>query len=226
MGMTSNLTLNGTIHPDFAEVESDAGQFVIDPRQSLFFPEKRPFFLEGLEQFNVPRNLIYTRRIAKPEAALKLTGKMAGTSIGVLSRLTIRVSLRRAATRPTTTSCGPQRDLGGQSRIGMAYTDRVVGDDYNRVADIDGRVVFGKVYNGAFQLAQSYDKTRGVVWNAPLWDASLVRNGKRFGFRYAMNGIDERFRTLSGFISRRASRTQRSTIARRGSTSADDCSRH
>ena len=52
-GMTNNLTLNGTVNPDFAEVESDAGQFVIDPRQALFFPEKRPFFLEGLEQFNV-----------------------------------------------------------------------------------------------------------------------------------------------------------------------------
>ena len=46
-GMTNNLTLNGTVRPDFAEVESDAGQIVIDPRQALFFPEKRPFFLEG-----------------------------------------------------------------------------------------------------------------------------------------------------------------------------------
>src|SRR2546426_8897637 len=41
------LTLNGAVNPDFAEVESDAGQFVIDPRQALYFPEKRPFFLEG-----------------------------------------------------------------------------------------------------------------------------------------------------------------------------------
>ena len=56
-GITSNLTLNGTVRPDFAEVESDAGQFVIDPRQSLFFPEKRPFFHDGLEQFSVPHSL-------------------------------------------------------------------------------------------------------------------------------------------------------------------------
>ena len=170
--MTNNLTLNGTVNPDFAEVESDAGQFVIDPRQSLFFPEKRPFFLDGLEQFNVPRNLIYTRRIAKPEAALKLTGKMAGTSIGVLSACDDQ-SLSATGSDPTYYNIvRAQRDLGGQSRIGMAYTDRVVGGDYNRVADIDGRVVFGKVYSGSFQFAQSYDKTRGVVHNAPLWDAS------------------------------------------------------
>ena len=92
-GMTNNLTLNGTVNPDFAEVESDAGQFVIDPRQSLFFPEKRPFFLEGLEQFNVPHNLIYTRRIAKPDGAIKLTGKVAGTSIGFLSASDDQVAL-------------------------------------------------------------------------------------------------------------------------------------
>jgi len=201
-GMTSNLTLNGTVRPDFAEVESDAGQFVIDPRQSLFFPEKRPFFLDGLEQFTVPHNLIYTRRIAKPEEALKLTGKMAGTNIGVLS----------AGDDPSLSPTGrdaayynivrAQRDLGGQSRIGMAYTDRVVGNDYNRVADVDGRVVFGKVYSGSFQYAQSYDKSGAVARNAPLWDFGLSRNGKRFGFRYGMNGIDENFRASSGFISR------------------------
>ena len=65
-GMTNNLTLTGTAHPDFAEVESDAGQFVIDPRQALFFPEKRPFFLDGLEQFSVPHTLIYTRASRSP----------------------------------------------------------------------------------------------------------------------------------------------------------------
>jgi hypothetical protein len=201
-GMTSNLTLNGTVHPDFAEVESDAGQFLIDPRQSLFFPEKRPFFLDGIEQFSVPRNLIYTRRIAKPEAALKLTGKMAGTSIGVLSARDDQTLSTTGRDATYYNIVRAQRDLGDQSRIGMAYTDRVVGGDYNRVADVDGRIVFGKVYSGSFQIAQSYDKTAGVVRNAPLWDVSLVRNGKRFGFRYALNGIDERFRTLSGFISR------------------------
>jgi len=73
-GITNTLTLNAAVNPDFAEVESDAGQFVIDPRQALFFPEKRPFFLEGLDAFNTPHNLIYTRRIGKPDAALKLTG--------------------------------------------------------------------------------------------------------------------------------------------------------
>jgi len=201
-GVTSNLTLNGTVRPDFAEVESDAGQFVIDPRLALFFPEKRPFFLDGLEQFSVPHSLIYTRRIAKPEEALKLTGKVAGTSIGVLSASDDPALSRKGDDLAVYNIVRAQRDLGGQSRIGVAYTDRVVGNDYNRVADVDGRVVFGQVYSGSFQYASSYDKTNGRVRNAPLWEGILGRNGRKFGFRYSITGIDEDFRALSGFISR------------------------
>src|SRR5512142_3176753 len=84
-GVTYNLSLTGTANPDFSQVEADAGQIVTDPRQTLFFPEKRPFFLEGIEQFQNPEQLIYTRRIINPVAAAKLTGKTAGTSIGLLS---------------------------------------------------------------------------------------------------------------------------------------------
>jgi len=62
-GIAQNLTLNSTFHPDFSQIEADAGQFVFDPRSSLFFAEKRPFFLDGIEQFNTPNQLIYTRRI-------------------------------------------------------------------------------------------------------------------------------------------------------------------
>jgi hypothetical protein len=58
-GVTNNLTLNGTANPDFSQVESDAQQFAFDPRQEIFFSEKRPFFLDGIEQFNTPNLLIY-----------------------------------------------------------------------------------------------------------------------------------------------------------------------
>jgi uncharacterized protein DUF5916 len=91
--------MNGTINPDFSQVEADAGQFTFDPRNALFFPEKRPFFLDGAELFNTPNNLIYTRRIAAPEAAVKLTGKAAGTDIAILSAMDDRrnISVRARA---------------------------------------------------------------------------------------------------------------------------------
>src|SRR5438874_9072244 len=84
-GVSDNLTVNGTIKPDFSQVESDVGQLAFDPRQALYFPEKRPFFLEGSELLEVPQNLIYTRRIVQPVAAAKLTGTAFGTDIGLLS---------------------------------------------------------------------------------------------------------------------------------------------
>ena len=65
LGFTQ-LTLDGTINPDFSQVESDAGLVTINERFALFFPERRPFFLEGIELFASPNNLVYTRSIANP----------------------------------------------------------------------------------------------------------------------------------------------------------------
>jgi hypothetical protein len=201
-GITNTLTLNGAVNPDFAEVESDAGQFVIDPRQALFFPEKRPFFLEGLNAFSTPHNLIYTRRIVQPDAALKLTGKVAGTSMGFLSAADDRSLSLSGNDRAFYNVFRAQRDIGGQSQIGVAYTDRILAGDYNRVADVDGRIVFADVYSASFQAAGSFDKSGGVVHNAPLWEGIFARNGKEFGLRYIFTGISEDFRARSGFISR------------------------
>jgi hypothetical protein len=96
-----------------------------------------------------------------------------------------------------------QRDLGGQSRIGMTYTDRVAGSGYNRVADLDGRYVFRSIYGVQGQYAQSWTRD-GVVSPraAPLWSAVASRNGRALGIRYAIDGVDERFRTYSGYIGR------------------------
>src|SRR5207253_755964 len=74
-GIRQNLTLNGTINPDFSQVEADVGQVLLNERFALFYPEKRPFFLDGLELFDTPNQLIYTRRIVAPVGGVKLTGK-------------------------------------------------------------------------------------------------------------------------------------------------------
>ena len=201
-GLTNTLTMTGTAHPDFAEVESDAGQFVIDPRRALFFPEKRPFFIEGLEAFSVPHTLIYTRDIEQPDAAVKLAGKVDGTSVGFLSAADNPSLSPNDRDRAVYDIMRAQHDFGDQSRVGVAYTDRVLGGDYNRVADVDGRVAFGGAYNAIFQYAESFDKTQNVVRNAPLWTGAVVRNGKEYGFRYLLDGISDDFRAGSGFISR------------------------
>ena len=72
----SNFVLNGTVKPDFSQVEADATQIAADERFALFYAERRPFFVEALDQFNVPNTLVYTRTIVRPDGARKLTGKL------------------------------------------------------------------------------------------------------------------------------------------------------
>jgi len=76
--------------------------------------------------------------------------------------------------------------LGAKSRVGMAYTDRVMGGDYNRVIDVDGRLVFANVYTGSFQYARSYDKTGAAVTNAPL-DTGTVTMSTRWARTFRLS---------------------------------------
>ncbi|MDQ6886892.1 MAG: carbohydrate binding family 9 domain-containing protein [Gemmatimonadota bacterium] len=201
-GVTNNLTLNGTIKPDFSQVESDAGQFRYDPRQALFFPEKRPFFLEGIEQFTTPSNLIYTRRIVQPVVAAKLTGKISGTDIALLSAVDDPASSFNGNEHPVFDILRIQRDLGGQSRLGLAYTDKEEGASYNRVGDVDARLVFGKIYGITGQMAGSSTRFGGTTTSAPLWGARFNRSGRHLTMQYVLTGIDRNFQASSGFIPR------------------------
>ena len=199
-GITNNLNLNGTANPDFSQVESDAGQFQFDPRDELFFSEKRPFFLDGSEQFSTPNQLIYTRRIVQPVAALKLTGKGFGTDIGLLSAVDDRAA-SISGDHPVYNLLRMQRDFGASTRLGMVYTDRVDGSSYNRVGGVDGRLVKG-VYSAQFQLAGSRTSTAGDVITAPLYYGRLIGNGRTFGFRATFYGSHPDFRARSGFFQR------------------------
>ena len=201
-GITNNLTLNGTANPDFSQIESDAQQFVFDPRNELFFQEKRPFFLEAIEQFSTPSNLIYTRRIVQPVVAAKLTGKAFGTDLAVLSAVDDPALSPSADDHPLYNLLRIQRDVGSQSRVGVVYTDKVVGRDYNRVAGVDTRLVMGEIYSAQLQVAGSRTRVGGVTETGPLWSSRLARNGRTFGARYTFTGVANDFRAASGFIQR------------------------
>ncbi len=202
-GITTNLTLNGTVRPDFAEVESDAGQLVADPRQALLFPEKRPFFLEGNELFAVPGNLIYTRRILSPLAAAKLTGKVAGFNVGYLGAVDDTVGSFDLGSHPVYNILRVQRDVGHSSRAGLLYTDKEDGSASNRLLGGDARLVLGPRYSLQLQGAMSRTARPGApVLTGPTWRATLLRSGRSFGTRYSITGIHPDFRASSGLVSR------------------------
>ncbi len=201
-GVTSNLTLNGTVNPDFSQVESDAGQFQFDPREALYFPEKRPFFLDGLEQFTTPNNLIYTRRIVAPIAAAKLTGKISGTSVAYLAAVDDAGTSASGRDHPVFNVLRVQRDVGNGSKAAFVYTDRVDGANSNRVAAADARLTFGGIYALNLQAGLSRTVRPWGTATAPLWQATLGRSGRHYGFRYALRGVADDFRAEAGFISR------------------------
>src|SRR6185436_19414905 len=138
-----------------------------DPRSALFFPEKRPFFLDGTEQFETPNQLIYTRRVVDPVGAVKLSGKLSGTGIGFLSAVDAENTSATGLDHPVFNILRIRRDLGGQSNAGLVYTDRIDGHDYNRVAGADARISFSKLYSLQVQAAGSFTRTAGVTTRVP-----------------------------------------------------------
>ena len=202
-GVTSNLTMNATVNPDFSQIEADATQFQIDPRQALFFAEKRPFFLDGIEFFSAPSNLVYSRRIVEPLAAVKLTGKAAGTSIAALAAVDDDAQSANGRSNPFFTIVRTQRDFGQASRLGFLYTGRVNDVSDNHVAGVDARLVFRKVYSVDLQGAMSVTSQRSDTTGS-LFQASLRRSGRRFSLSYGLSGNDASFRAGAGFIGRPA----------------------
>ncbi len=200
-GITSNLTLAGTANPDFSQVEADATQYTYDPRSAIFFAERRPFFLESQEQFTTPSSLIYTRRITQPVAATKLTGKHEGFDIGFLSAVDSREASLTGDGAPIFNILRVQRDLGSTSRMGLAYTDKIDGADWNRVLGFDGRVVRG-IVSTQWQLAGSATRRGAESVRAPLWNVATTTNGRQYYSRYAFSAIGTDFDAQSGFISR------------------------
>jgi len=209
-GVTSNLTMNATFNPDFSQVEADIGQVNFDPRQALFFPEKRPFFLESSDAFRTPRNLIHTRRIVAPDVAVKFTGTVSGISVGLLSAADDRrySTYDPGSARPYYNLLRVRGNVGQQSSLGVTYTDKIDGENYNRVASLDGRMQLGTQYTLAFQTAGSFWHSEspstgvGRTVSVPLWDVSLDKSGRNMAFGASFGGMHQDFVAGAGFISR------------------------
>jgi hypothetical protein len=190
--MGSNFVLNGTVKPDFSQVEADATQIAADQRFALFYPEKRPFFVEALDQFNVPNQLVYTRTIVQPEGAAKLTGKIGTSDVAVLS----------ASDQHDLVDIVRLRQRIGQSQAGLLYSDRVGGDRSNRVIGADTKIVFGRIYFAQFQAVESFTTVNGVSTSGPMWEALVDATNRSWGFHYNVLGIQRDFRADNGFVPR------------------------
>ncbi len=201
LGLTS-LSIDLTVNPDFSQVETDEGQVTVNERFALFYPEKRPFFLEAIDLFATPNQLVYTRQIADPIAGGKLTGKLGRLGVAHLTAVDQSVdgSSKDALFNISRLRC----DFGSNSVAGVTYTDRsVLGTSlFNRVAAGDARVVFGKLYYAQGQLGGSWTRDDAGARAAPLWRVEVDRTGGSFGFNYQLNGVGEDFVSKAGYVPR------------------------
>ncbi len=201
-GLTTNLSINGTANPDFSQVEADVGQVTANERFALFFPEKRPFFLEGLEQFDSPNALIYTRRVVAPLAGVKLTGKAGRTNVGYLFAVDDR-DFSADNAHPLVNLLRVRRDLGASSTLGLVYTDRQDGGHFNRVAAADARLIWGGIWFSEVQVATSWTRDGLGTRNGALWQLTLFdRTGRSYGNHGEIKGLSEDFASQSGFVPR------------------------
>ena len=83
-GITPTVTLDLALNPDFAQVEADQTVVTANQRFPIFFAEKRPFFLEGIDIFQTPLTAVHTRAIVDPDVAVKLSGKRGRNTFGLL----------------------------------------------------------------------------------------------------------------------------------------------
>jgi hypothetical protein len=150
-GITPNLTLGAIIKPDFSQVEADAAQLDVNTQFALFYPEKRPFFLEGVDFFATGLNAVHTRTLVEPASGVKLSGKVGRGALGIFSvqdevtNLLFPAAQSTAAASLGMESTGSvfryRHDVGPSSTIGVVATDREGDDYYNRLfgADVDLR---------------------------------------------------------------------------------------
>ena len=151
-GFTPNLTLSATLNPDYSQVEADARQLEVNRPFAIFYPEKRPFFMEGADYFETSLGVVYTRMMRDPAWGLKLTGKEGPHTVGayVVDDDTTNLILPGAESSAFTNLDTSNRatvlrykyDLGSRFTLGGIFTNRDGGDYLNRVGGVDGELRF------------------------------------------------------------------------------------
>jgi len=214
-GITSDLILDGTINPDFSQVEADAGQVDINLRYANFYPEKRSFFLEGRDNFlfggsghhDPLGSIVHTRMIVNPVAGIKLNGKLGkkNTIASLYARDKIPEEEAEALGEYANFSIVRyKRSLTESSYIGGVFTGRDMENSYNRVGGIDGQIQLNR-YNvlGFHGMGSS---TKGIEQDESENSHAIGLNYLHFtrdlNIDLGFHDIGENFQTETGYVTR------------------------
>jgi hypothetical protein len=218
-GLTPGITFNGAANPDFSQVEADAAQLSVNKAFALFYPEKRPFFLEGADIFDTKIQAIYSRNIADPLWGTKLSGKSGKSAFGMIvaqDDLTNFVfpgsqfSNLGSLNQENVSSIARYRyDLGSGSTVGGLATSREADGYHNRVIGVDSLLRSG---NEAFRiefLASETEYPESIQQDFDQPSGSLVGTAMRAVYQHTVRdwmgfiqyiGAGNDFRADLGFI--------------------------
>jgi hypothetical protein len=212
VGLTSDMTFDGTINPDFSQVESDAGQIDFNRRYALYYSEKRPFFLEGNEIFKFAGSnedsylqaVVHTRTIIDPTFGVKLNGKVGASNsvAAIYAQDDFRES--DADPRPMFSILRFKHAFTDDSYLGAFYAARDQGSEYNRVAGADGVLRLSGVSTAEFHLFGSLSRPDGSSPQTQGYAAGLAYNYSTRAMNIQANyeDVSPNFQVDTGFLQR------------------------
>ncbi len=220
-GFTPNMTLSGTLNPDFSNIEADIFQLDINNQFALYYPEKRPFFLESNDFFTTPFNTTHTRTMADPTWGVKLTGKEGIHSVGLYTVQDNLTNFLIPATEGSNSESLNKKsqgsalrykvDVSESSNLGAIISGRE-GDNYhNRMAGVDGDIKFTKKDRFQFQVLQSrthypdsismnFDQSQDE-FTGNAYHTHYSHSSKDYYLYGTHKQVDNDFRADLGFIS-------------------------
>jgi hypothetical protein len=179
-GITPDIQLNSTLNPDFSHVEADVAQLEINTRFTLYYVEKRPFFLEGSDIFKTQINAVYTRTITDPLWGFKLSGKKGRHAFGILASQDMLTNILLPSNLASQLISLDQRalssilryrmDVGRQSTLGALASNRQGHAYSNSVLGCDGQLQLTPTDSIGFQFAlskTSYPQEVSHKYNQP-----------------------------------------------------------
>ena len=174
-GLATNTTMSVALNPDFSQVEADAAQMDINRQFPLYYNERRPFFLEGVETFHGggSTDFVHTRSLADPDWGVKLIGKSGKNTIGFFSVRDKVTPLNfpgaesgdntTLSKQSTGTVLRYKRNILKSSNIGFFLTDREGSNYFNRLAGLDGRIKFTSTDQIRFEIYETSTEYPGEV---------------------------------------------------------------
>jgi hypothetical protein len=222
-----HFVVDMTVNPDFSQIESEDPQITVNQRYAVYFPEKRPFFLENEDFFRTPLDLFFTRSIGDPSAGIRLTGKDGPYSVGLMAAddrspgLAVPDYSSYSGMRSYFTIARVSRDIFRQSSVGALYTDWEcpTTGEYNRIGGVDthlkfnpnwtldGQAVTTSSYLNLNCEANLYPFSSGNQGNnnyyaGPAERLELRRDGMHFSYDGTYNDITPGVVSIPGFINR------------------------